>query len=63
MVASSSVFKHDLEEFHIDFPGIKSLHCRNDNAGCYSRASAIIVKKEICDSGGIKLETIDFNEA
>ena len=63
VASSSSVFKHDLEQFHIDFPGIESRHCRNDNAGCYSGASAIIAKKEICDSGGIKLEKIDFNEA
>ena len=63
MLATSSVFKHDLGQFNIDFPEIKSIHCRNDNAGCYSGASAIMAKKEICDSVGIKLESIDFNVA
>ena len=53
MVASISVFKYDLEQSHIDFPGIKSLHCRNDSAGCYSGAPAIIAKREIYDSVGI----------
>ena len=63
MLATSSVFKHDLEQFNIDFPEIKSIYCRNDNVGCYSGASAIMAKKEICDSVGIKLESMDFNEA
>ena len=60
MLATSNVFKHDLEQFNIDFPEIKSIHCRNDNAGCNSGASAIMAKKEICDSVGIKLESIGF---
>ena len=63
MLATSSVFKHDLEQFNIDFTEIKSIHCRNDNAWCYSGPSAIMAKKEICESVGIKLESIDFNEA
>ena len=63
MAASSCVFKNDLEQFRADFPDVKFIHCRNDNAGCYSGASAIMAKREICDQVGIKLESIDFNEA
>ena len=63
MAASSCVLKNDLEQFHTDFPDIEFIHCRNDNAGCYSGASAILAKKEICDQVGKKLQSIDFNEA
>ena len=62
MAASSCVFKNDLEQFHTDFPDVEFIHCRN-NAGCYSGASAILAKKEICDQVGMKLQSIDFNEA
>ena len=51
-----------MEQFHTDFPDIEFIHCMNDNAGCYSGASAILAKKEICDQVGIMLQSIDFNE-
>ena len=63
MMASSCVFKHNLKQFHAHFLQIETIHCRNNNAGCYAGASAIMAKKEICDSFGIKLESVNFNEA
>ena len=45
MAASSCVFKNNLEQFHTDFPDVDFIHYRNDNARCYSDASAILAKK------------------
>ena len=46
-----------------DFPHIKSLYCRNDNATRYSGSSVLMAKKEVCDKVGLKFLSLDFNEA
>ena len=46
-----------------DFRDIKSLYCRSDNATYYSGAAVRMANKEVCDKLGIKLESLDFNEA
>ena len=46
-----------------DFPEIKSLYCRNDNATCYSGSSVLMAKREVCNRLGLKLMSLDFNEA
>ena len=60
---STCLFENDLRTFLVDFPNIKSLYCRNDNATCYSGAAVLMGKKEVCDKLGIKLKSLDFNEA
>ena len=60
---STCLFENDLKSFMKDFPDIKSLYCRNDNATCYSGAAVLIAKKGVRDKLGIKLESLDFNEA
>ena len=57
------IFEQNLKAFHEDFPHIKTIHCRNDNATCYSGASALFAKKEICEKIGLELSGLDFNEA
>ena len=52
-----------LKAFMKDFPHIKSLYCRNDNATCYSGSPVLMAKKEVCDKVGMKLLSLDFNDA
>ena len=57
------VIENDFIQFKIDFPDVKKIHCRNDNAPCYACASAVIVKHEIAEKLSLKLTAVDFNEA
>ena len=41
---STCVFEHDIKAFMKDFPKIKSLYCRNNNATCYSGSSVLMAK-------------------
>ena len=61
--SSTCEFENDFKAFMKDFPHIKSLYCRNDNATCYSGSSVLMAKKEVCDKVGMKLLSLDFNEA
>ena len=44
MAASSCVFKNDLEQFVLT--SLTFIHCRNDNAGCYSGTFGILAKRK-----------------
>ena len=59
LLASS---KNELKAFMKDFPDIKSLYCRNDNATSYSGAAVLMAKKGVCGKLGIRLESLDFNK-
>ena len=60
---STCLFDNDLRAFLENFPNIKSLYCQNDNTTCYSGAAVLMKKKEVCDKLGVKLKSLDFNEA
>ena len=57
------VIENDFIQFKKDFPDVKKIHCRNDNASCYAGASAVMVKHEIAEKLSLKLTATDFNEA
>jgi hypothetical protein len=63
MYAAAYVFKHVLSQIRYDFPDIKQLICRSDNAGCYSGASIVTAQKQICEDVGIDLKYVHFCES
>lgn len=50
------------EQFHKDYPHIKSLYVKSDNAGCYHTAPTVEVVRNIFKKFHIKIERYDFNE-
>ncbi|CAF3371623.1 unnamed protein product [Rotaria sp. Silwood2] len=50
------------KQFKIDYPHIKKLHKRTDNAGNFSSHATPEVEKLICERLGIKLLTRDYSE-
>lgn len=56
------VSKHTLEQFKLDFPHIKKLHVKTDNAGCYSGnvcgENRYLMAKQL----GVKILRHDYNE-
>ena len=60
---TASVTENDFIQFKKDFPDVKKIHCRDDNASCYAGASAVMVKHEIAEELGLKLTAVNFNEA
>ena len=60
---TACVIENDLKQFKKDYPNIRKIHCRNDNASCYAGASAVTVKQEIAEKLDLDITAIDFNEA
>ena len=60
---TACVIENDFIQFKEHFLEVKKIHCRNDNASCCAGASAVVVKHEIAENLGLKLTSVDFNEA
>ncbi len=57
-----SVFENLLENVKRDFPVIKRVYLRSDEAGCYHTSQLIAAVKDIGDRVGITVERYDFSE-
>lgn len=51
-----------IKQFQVDYPNIKILRAKSDNAGCYSGNGYIESEYLICKKNGIELKSHDFNE-
>ena len=60
---TACVIENNFIQFKKDFPDVKTIHCRNDNASCYAGVSAVMVKHELAEKLGLKLRAVDFSEA
>ena len=60
--AVGSVFENLLENVKRDFPAIKRVYFRSDEAGCYHTSQLIAAVKDISDRVGITVERYDFSE-
>ena len=60
---TACVIENDLKQFKKDYPNIRKIHCRNDNASCYAGASVVMVKREIAEKLDLDIAAIDFSEA
>ena len=60
--AVGSVFENRLENVKRDFPAIKRVYLRSDEAGCYHTSQLIAAVKDIGDRVGITVERYDFSE-
>ena len=62
MASTLSVADHVLNKFSADYPYIKNLSIKSDNAGCYAGNSSAEVSYRICAEKGIKLLRYDYSE-
>jgi hypothetical protein len=56
------VFENLLENVKRDFPVIKRVYLRSDEAGCYHTSQLIAAVKDIGDRVGITVERYDFSK-
>ena len=54
--------QHVLQQIQQDFPHIKTINDRSDNAACYSSAAVILGKAKLAKELGFLLENTEFNE-
>ena len=62
MISVLAVFEHVLKQIRQDFPHMRNLYIRSDNAGCYSGAAVICGRRQVCTNLGFDLKRVDFNE-
>lgn len=62
MLETLSIAEIVLKKFHSDFPHIKSVLGKSDNAGCYHSAATVEVLTKILRKLQINLEQYDFSE-
>lgn len=60
--AVTSVFESLLESIKVDFPDVKTVCIRSDEAGCYHTTNLIAAVKDVGDRVGIHVERYDFSE-
>ena len=60
---TACVIENDLKQFKQDYPNIRKIHCRSDNASCYAGASSVMVKREIAEKLDLDITAIDFSDA
>lgn len=60
--AVASVFENLLERIKIDFPDVRTVCVRSDEAGCYHTTNLIAAIKDISDRVGIHVDRYDFSE-
>jgi hypothetical protein len=57
------ILKDVLLSFQADFPGVKVVRIRSDNAGCYHGNGTIPMLHQLGSDVGVKIERYDFSEA
>ena len=62
MISVLTVCNHVLKQIRKDFPRMKGLYTRSDNAGCYSGAAVILGRQQLCTDLRFELKRTDFNE-
>lgn len=60
--AVTSVFESLLENIKVDFPDVKTVCIRSDEAGCYHTTNLVAAVKDVGDRVGIAVERYDFSE-
>ena len=59
---SLSLGDYVVKEFSKDFPDVKELYCKSDNAGCYHGNPYLESIYKICKQNFITLKRVDYNE-
>lgn len=62
MIETLAIAQIVLEKFNADFPHIKSLLIKSDNAGCYHAAPTVEVLINICKKLNMSIDRYDFSE-
>ena len=56
------ILQHVIKSLKNDYPEIKRVFWRQDNAGCYHSASTVLACPTIESTTGVKVERIDFSD-
>ncbi|CAB4031812.1 Hypothetical predicted protein [Paramuricea clavata] len=60
--AVTSIFESLLERIKVDFPNVKIVCVRSDEAGCYHTTDLLAAIHDVSDRSGIAVERYDFSE-
>lgn len=56
------ILQHVIKTLKNDYPEIKRVFLRQDNAGCYHSASTVLACPSIEETTGVKVERLDFSD-